>query len=226
MPTIEAERFRSVIRVAFRANLEPLEPVAESDSRVLDEVGWRFPPITRDTELSGLLPSGGAPALDTPPRTHLYLPTVWKGGAVQVPVLTWTFDFGLARPQASLYLALLQVPEVSGQLQALGLRFETPEEGGDGAESAHNYWHAQVTRGFTRERPLEDRGRALCPEWLPDSYPAFPLPATTPAELLVCVLISLYGAGLAHGRSAAGRLGVPREVWAPMVERIMPGTDT
>ena len=215
MPRTEAARFSEVVDAVFRVNPEPLESGVASESRILEEVRWRFAAISRDTELRGLLPSEDAPVRAVPPHLHLYLPTIWKGNAVQVPILTWKYNFSLAKPQTSLYVALLQIAETSGRLQGIGLRFETPEEPGEGSESAHNYWHAQITRGFTRERPLMDGDRALCPEWFPESYPAFPLPAYTPEELVVCMLVSLYGVKLEYGKKTKGGTKLRRRIDLP-----------
>jgi hypothetical protein len=73
-------------------------------------------------------------------------------------------------------------------LAAIGCRFEPPEGPG-----IHNYYHAQIFRAF------HPGGKELpcCPTWLPESWPAFHLKADDPVTLLVSMVISLYGLGLA-----------------------------
>ncbi len=203
MNVVEARRLLDIASATFAVNPSPLDGQG-TEAEVLNEAERLFTPVTRAEELASLLPSESKPVLGHPPRVHLYLPTMWKSG-VQVPVLTWKFDFSEETLKLSLYLALLQRPVVPGEarfgpLQAMGLRFESPE-GTDDEPSAHGYWHTQITRGFTRDRPLMDGGRHLCPEGLPESNPALPVPAATPAELFLCMLISLYGRAIRVGKA-------------------------
>ena len=106
------------------------------------------------------------------------------------------------------------------RLQALALRFDMPEQlGGESASHSaddssdeevnaqtrtdHDYPHVQLGRVLVRS--MDGQGKdwplivpavsdvSLCPEWLPDSFPAFPLPVQTPADLVFSMLLSLYG---------------------------------
>ena len=77
--------------------------------------------------------------------------------------------------------------DANGTPRAVGYRFETPETAGP-----HHYYHAQLIRSFGKAGV--DWG-IPCPVWLPDTQPAFVLDADDPIELLVCLLVSLYGRG-------------------------------
>ena len=92
---------------------------------------------------------------------------------------------------------------------SLILRFEPADEPGFN----HNYAHVQFCR--------EDKGVGITPlgtpDWIPDSYPAFPLPSSEPLKLFLSMVTAV------HGRSngiqnifleifqEAGRIGKYRE---------------
>lgn len=79
---------------------------------------------------------------------------------------------------------------------ALTIRYESPGDYDadaklDDCTDSHRYWHAQLTRKV---------GRLWCPKgtptWLPESYPAIPLPrlcAEDPCDLVICALVSAAG---------------------------------
>ena len=67
----------------------------------------------------------------------------------------------------------------------LGFRFEPA----DGEFSRHNYPHVQ----FCRRLLTRDLRPAGVPDWLPDSYPAFPLPYSDPTRLFLAMLTSIHG---------------------------------
>ena len=55
----------------------------------------------------------------------------------------------------------------------------------------HNYWHVQPMHTFrlykgSRKLPTDERRR-------PDNAPTFPIDVVAPVDLLVCLMISLYG---------------------------------
>ena len=72
-----------------------------------------------------------------------------------------------------------------GCQNSLAFRFEPADEGA----SAHNYPHMQLCVRF---QDLDPPPTGV-PNWLPDSYPAFPLPASNPTKLFLAMLTSIHG---------------------------------
>ena len=68
---------------------------------------------------------------------------------------------------------------------SLAFRFEPA----DAPEWRHNYAHVQFCRKM--------EGKQICPaeipSWIPDSYPAFPLPSSDPLKLFLSMLTSVHG---------------------------------
>jgi hypothetical protein len=146
----------------------------------------------------------------------LYLPQVWKRKKALplLPVLS-----RIASPQDSNRLSILLFCTFSFKdvIWAYCFRFEEPElPGRPENRSMHGYHHIQLTietgrlpasiRPVLKEiDPLvsmmtesHTAGALAAPEevpsiFYPGSIPAFPLAATNKVELLICVLVSLYG---------------------------------
>lgn len=140
--------------------------------------------IENDRALDKLLSTDNCPRINFG-KQFLYLEPVGKGGFM-VPILSLQCDLNHSpAPRFCLRLGLFLLDN-SGELQSIGYRFETPE---DGDESRHHYYHAQLIRSFPNDSP----GWCLnCREWLPDTQPAFALDANGPVTLLLCLLVSLY----------------------------------
>jgi len=117
-------------------------------------------------------------------NSFVYLPPIEKGGCF-VPILCIEYNFDAETPIVSLKVALFLMVENDGkdELKAIGYRFETPHK-----HSRHHYYHLQPIDGFDRS----DRWKLPGSEWVPTNYPAFPLDAEDPIELLICLLVSLY----------------------------------
>jgi hypothetical protein len=145
-------------------------------------------------------------------REYIYLaPTPYEiaGRPGTQPVMTFSYDFTPRHPVVCLRIALFGVaPGKRGVTGALGFRFETPHREGPGQ---HNYHHMQL---FTRRADARSERLPYAPKWIPESFPGFALRADTPATLLACSIISLYGrvaaadmvaqVGGDFGRKAAG----------------------
>ena len=67
----------------------------------------------------------------------------------------------------------------------LAFRFEPADSPG----YSHDYPHVQLCRQVA-ERQLDLAG---VPTWIPDSYPAFPLPSSDPLQLFLAMLTAVYG---------------------------------
>ena len=103
-----------------------------------------------------------------------------------VPVLGLSVDMdGSSLNGLMVSLALYLRDDENGELRALGYRFEEPSDG----PGIHYFYHAQNVRQFKPATYLP----LPTPSWIPDSQPSFPLQATTPAALLVCALVAVYG---------------------------------
>ena len=67
----------------------------------------------------------------------------------------------------------------------LAFRFEPA----DPPEQSHNYGHVQLSRRLLR-RTIEPSG---IPSWLPDSYPAFPVPSSDPLKMFLSMATAVHG---------------------------------
>ena len=67
--------------------------------------------------------------------------------------------------------------------KCLVLRFETDH----GQDTTHGYSHVQLTK---RDEQLDF---PCTPNWLPDSYPAVPVPACNPLDLFLSMMTAVYG---------------------------------
>lgn len=135
-------------------------------------------------------------------KAFIYLKPVEKGDWI-IPILSISYDFESNFPVMRLRLSMFLVDK-EDELRAIGYRFETPESEGDGI---HNYYHAQLIYKFDNDERIKN---LPCPEWVPESQPAFALDATTPLTLLVCMIGSLYGPEYVF-RNILGRPGTKLE---------------
>ena len=69
----------------------------------------------------------------------------------------------------------------------LAFRFESSGR----QDTPHGYPHMQFTRRIAESSSVENFHGV--PEWLPDSYPAFPIPAHDPLEMFLCMVTSVHG---------------------------------
>ncbi|MDE2921797.1 MAG: hypothetical protein OYL92_17030 [Acidobacteriota bacterium] len=70
---------------------------------------------------------------------------------------------------------------------SIAFRFECAERSG----TRHGYTHVQLTRDL-RIAGRPDRLQGV-PEWLPESYPAFPVPARDSLELFLAMATAVHG---------------------------------
>lgn len=69
----------------------------------------------------------------------------------------------------------------------LAFRFESSYR----QNTPHEYLHVQLTRRIEESSSAKNlRG---VPEWLPDRYPAFPIPAHDPLEMFLCMVTAVHG---------------------------------
>jgi hypothetical protein len=129
----------------------------------------------------------------------VHLEAIDKDGWM-LPILSIKWDFAANPVEFNLRIALFMLNRTGAEqwTQAIAFRVETSE----GADSRHCYPHAQLIRrwdvGGTRF-PIP------APQWLPESFPAWPLDTAevSPMGLLVAVLVTLYGKKFIDGLAGA-----------------------
>ncbi len=138
------------------------------------------------------------------PRCSLWLEPVITGD-LAIPMLSPRWDFRDPGGRAlHLYLGLyFRDPKVD-LVDGIGFRYEAPHGSGEDV-GRHDYYHAQPITDFASGNayslPVQARAH-------PESTPAFPLEAGTASELLICVLISLYGGPYAATLNQSGVEGI------------------
>ena len=117
-------------------------------------------------------------------KAFIYLPPIKKGNCI-VPILCVEYDYATEMPELTLRIALFLF-DGENNLKAIGYRFETAHN-----RERHHYYHIQHINKFD---PSDESDRYKLPdtEWVPIEYPAFPIDAQNPIELLICLLVSLY----------------------------------
>ena len=176
--------FQLLLWLADQQDVEVLESAV--GDRVVDVASSH--PIIHSAELAGCIESESSDHLDgRSPRPVIRLPVV-SGRPEILPCLTPRWRGRETLSELRLYLALYFIESHSNEVDALGFRYEQPEDTRPERLGRHNFWHAQptpdVSRGTTAQLSTRDH---------PASVPAFPLAADTPAELLTCLLVSVYG---------------------------------
>jgi hypothetical protein len=154
----------------------------ETASRALEQLIAAWSPLTeKEVEASFNSRSG----LDLfAMRKALYLPPLSRNPQF-APVLTMRCN--LDQDCSDLQLRVMLVSCRDGNsLYGIGFRLEC-------GAGQHDFSHSQLLRDF-RTGPYQQIGPLIeCPEWLPETQPSFPLPATNSVTLLLAMLISLYG---------------------------------
>jgi len=163
----------------------------------------RWTPI-RQEDLDRWFPSS-ASELDVdfshPRSLFLYLPPLEKD-AEFVPILSLKCRLDTEKTVMKLRVMLVclveddQENEDKEKLRGIGFRLESPHgdeyegernEGEEKREGRHDFYHAQIVRGFGWGPLVES------PSWLPETQPSFPLVADCPVTLVLCLLLTLYG---------------------------------
>ena len=128
------------------------------------------------------------------PRRPIYLPPL-AGDPTYLPLLICDWDFGSGtKPADQRSLRLKMVREWNAESQALDaadrrVRIASVHlDAGNPGE--WNFFHLQLTQ---RPTPHMKGVYHKDADWLPSELPRIPLPAAGPSELLLCVLVGLYG---------------------------------
>lgn len=177
----DLKKFRDLILAIFHHHGTP-ESYSHGPARdIFYQIQGAFPYFGKREELEKFLPSEEDVKKEFG-RTLLYLKPVTHGPTL-VPALSIKCDFGRSVPEVGLHLGIFL--EHHGTIKFFGFRFEAPH----GEGSVHHYYHMQMIRSVLGVA-LPDDGHSV---FIPDAEPTFPLDANSPVELLMSVLISLYG---------------------------------
>lgn len=120
----------------------------------------------------------------------LYLPPMKRDAEDAKFVPIFSLSCNLSRNQNVARFRVMLVSLEENILKGIGFRMEPPEN--INQNGRHNFHHAQFIQQFSPKQ----YGNILptkCPNWLPESQPAFPMPADCPVTLLLCILLTLYG---------------------------------
>ena len=88
---------------------------------------------------------------------------------------------------------MAHTPQPGDITQCLLMRFETPEGHDPAGEGKHDYYHSQLCTELRIDRSTATVGIPECIAWGAVSCPAWPVDASTPLQLLACVIFALYG---------------------------------
>jgi hypothetical protein len=138
------------------------------------------------------------------PRSSIWLEPVMRGD-LAIPMLSPRWDFRDPDDRAlHFYLGLYFRDSITGLVDGVGFRYEAPHGSGDEL-GRHDYFHAQPVTDFADgnayQLPVQARAQ-------PVSTPAFPLEARTASQLLICLLISVYGGTYAATLYQSGVEGI------------------
>jgi hypothetical protein len=119
----------------------------------------------------------------------VHLEAINKDGWM-LPILSIRWDLAASPVEYRIRVALFMLSQTGAEqgVQAFAFRVETSE----GANSPHCYPHAQLIRNWEIGSA---RFQIPGPQWVPESFPAWPLDSSqvSPMGLLVSVLVTLYG---------------------------------
>ena len=124
-------------------------------------------------------------------HSWLYLPVPVRG-TIRVPLMNVIYDFTAEHDVVGFQVVGYWLVD-NFEWRASAWRFECPERpGDDGNISQHAYFHVQPCQGL---RTLNgDMQVPYAPsDAQPGDGPTFPLDAADPIDLLICLLIALYG---------------------------------
>lgn len=180
----QCKLFRELILILYQLKGGKPEENAGFSYTICRTVTPKFNMILNDKELETLIPSsdGNKRLTGKFERKCIFLePT--NHGAILFPMLSLSYDFSRSIPIIRLRLGLFL--DHKSQVKGMGYRLESPEGVG-----RHHYYHVQLIRGF-------EAGEHFPPsettEWLPDNEPTFPLDAEDSVDLLLCMILSIYG---------------------------------
>lgn len=120
---------------------------------------------------------------------YIRFPDVEEGGTQMTPLVYLDGHFRDHAPYLRLQVILVIHANAATTVpRKMAMRFETPEKDGK-----HSYYHSQMCVGIQRGDGVHTMDMVMEPEWMPTSHPAWPMDAESPTELLICLILTLYG---------------------------------
>jgi hypothetical protein len=128
-------------------------------------------------------------------RRFIRLPDISKGKLTISPMAFLDGDLSQEHPYLRVQLVIVTHSRETGiPPQCLIMRFETPETNGDPEGAGeHDYYHSQLCTELRIDRSTRTFKIPQCIAWSATSCPAWPVDASTPLQLLACVVLALYG---------------------------------
>jgi hypothetical protein len=166
-----------------------------SEARVQEAVGGAMgQALTTEAELGSLVKYGEAFSTLTT-RRFIRLPDIPKGQLTISPMAFLDGDLSQEYPRLRVQLVIVTHSQEADVLpQCLIMRFETPETRGDPAGAGeHDYYHSQLCTELRIDQSARTFRIPQCIAWSATSCPAWPVDASTPLQLLACVVLALYG---------------------------------
>lgn len=149
--------------------------------------------VTTEAELSGLFKSNGAFSTLTTKR-FIRLVDTNDGSNTICPIAFVDGDLSGKHPYLRIQLVLITyTAQQNTASQCLLIRFETPEGGDPAGTGMHDYYHSQLCAELRIDRSPKTFGISKSIAWGAASCPAWPIDASTPLQLLTCVVFALYG---------------------------------
>ena len=195
----EIEFVNALLLDLFESTAERFHKRGELWDEKTSRVCEKLMPISNTRQLQRSLPSDERPVgrlRDEGLLLYMQHSEVDKGEKA-LPVLDMGWDFTLNRYKHPIirFRFFLLHWDGDGQIRAVGFRLETPEGEGRDAEipGSHDYWHAQMITELEAEDNLLEKLIDPLRFWIPTKQPAFPVPARKLGDLLVVLLVSVYG---------------------------------
>ena len=161
----------------------------ESNAQVYDLLADKAGGVVDNfNDIASMIAKGGAFSTTAAAR-YIRLPDIEEGGARITPLVYLDGHFREQSPYFRLQVVLVvHASAATHTAKKIALRFETPEQSGK-----HSYYHSQICVTIQRGLGTDTMDLEMEPPWFPTSHPAWPMDAETPTELLVCLILTLYG---------------------------------
>jgi hypothetical protein len=149
--------------------------------------------FTAETELKAVFKFDG-PFSTLTNRRFIRLADIRKGPRTICPMAFLDGDFSKGHPRLRIQLIIVSLtPQGNEKPQCLIMRFETPEGSDPAGQGEHDYYHSQLCTELRVDSSTKTFRIPNCMAWNAVSCPAWPVDASTPFQLLACLVFSLYG---------------------------------
>jgi hypothetical protein len=180
----------------------------ESEAQVQETLaGKAGQAVTTEAELKAIFKSDTPFSTLTTKRFIRFVDTN-DGPNTICPIAFLDGDFSGGHPYLRIQLVIVTHSSQPGNAaQCLVMRFETPEGNDPASQGKHGYYHSQLCTELRLDRSTAGFSIPQCISWSAVSCPAWPIDASTPLQLLACVVFALYGKvdGMRTLRNAYGK---------------------